>query len=100
MKETDFLMPKGKSNAYMKREVNSGRFPPSVCYKILYSIPEEKRVTPGFLKVDLLGADVPVTFSCRFKEAESKCPGLCAVWCVCVCVCVVCVCVCVRAHIA
>ena len=31
----------------------------------------------AFLKVDLVGADVPLTFSCTFKAAESGCPGLC-----------------------
>ena len=75
MKEKAFLTPEGKSKAALKREVNSGRFPPSICYQILYSLPEERRVVPSFLKVDLHGADVPLTFSCRFNEAESEYPG-------------------------
>ena len=75
MKETDFLMPKGKSKAALKREVNSGRFPPYICYQILYSLPEERRLMPTFLKVDLHGADKPLIFSCRFYEAESECLG-------------------------
>ena len=29
---------------------------------------------PTFLKVDLDGADVPLTFSCRFYQAESEYP--------------------------
>ena len=73
-------MPKGKSKAALKREVNSGRFPPYICYYILYSLPEERRVKPTFLTVDLHGADVPLTFSCRFNEAESECPGLYLLW--------------------
>ena len=31
----------------------------------------------AFLKVDLVGADVPLTFSCTFKAPESEWPGLC-----------------------
>ena len=72
-------MPKGKSNSKMEEEVNNGRFPPCLCYKILYTSPEERRVIPVLLKVDLLGADVPLTFSCAFKEEPSEC--------VCVCLC-------------
>ena len=75
MKEADFLMLKGKSKAAIDQEVIIGLFPPHVCYKILYGIPEERRVMPAFLKVDLHGADVPLTFSCRFNEAESEFPG-------------------------
>ena len=75
MKEADFLMLKGKSKAAIDQEVIIGLFPPHVCYKILYRIPEERRVTPAFLKIDLQGADVPLTFSCRFYEAESECPA-------------------------
>ena len=68
-------MPEGKSKAALKREVNSGRFPPYICYQILYSLPEERRVKPTFLKVDLHGTNKPLTFICRFKEAECECPG-------------------------
>ena len=75
MKEEDFLMLKGKSKAAIDQEIIIGLFPPHVCYKILYSLPEERRVMPTFLKVDLHGADRPLTFSCRFKEAECECPG-------------------------
>ena len=69
-------MPKEKSKAALEEEVNSGHFPPYICYQILYSLPEERRVMPTFLKVDLHGANKPLTFICRFKEAESECPGL------------------------
>ena len=56
----------------MEREVKCGYFPPSVCYKILYTVPEEKRVRPALLKVHLQGADVPLTFSCTVKEEASE----------------------------
>ena len=65
-------MPKGKSKSDMEQEVNSGRFPPCLCYKILYTSPEERRVKPALLKVDLLGADVRLTFSCTLKEEPGK----------------------------
>ena len=80
MKETDFLMPEGKSKAALKREVSSGRFPPYICYQILYSLPEERRVVPTFLTVDLLGADVPLTFNCRLNETKSECTGFYLLW--------------------
>ena len=79
-------MPKGKSKAALKREVNSGRFPPSIHCQILYTLPEERQVVPTFLKVDLHGADVPLTFICRFNEAECGCPGLYLLGCACICV--------------
>ena len=75
MKEADFLMLKEKSKAAIDQEVIIGLFPPHVCYKIIYSLPEKRRVMPTFLKVDLHGADVPLTFSCRFYQAESEYPG-------------------------
>ena len=69
------LMLKGKSKAAIDQEVIHGLFPPHVCYKIQYRIPEERRVMPTLLEVDLHGADRPLTFTCRFNEAESECPG-------------------------
>ena len=80
MIETDFLMPKGKFKAALKREVNSGRFPPYICYHILYCLPEERRVMPTFLKVDLHGANKSLTFSCKFNKVECECPGLYLLW--------------------
>ena len=65
-------MLKGKSKSDVEQEVNNGRFPPCLCYKILFTSPEERRVKPALLKVDLLGADVHLTFSCTFKEEPSK----------------------------
>ena len=73
-------MPKGKFKAALKEEVNIGRFPPYICYQILYNDSEERRVMPTFLKVDLHGADVPLTFTCRFNEAECECPGFYLLW--------------------
>ena len=61
----------------MEEEVSNGRFPPCLCYMILYTSPEERRVKPSLLKVDLLGADVPLTFSCKLKEEPSECVYLC-----------------------
>ena len=76
MREKDFLIPQGKSKAALQREMNSGRFPPYICYKILYSIPEERQVMPIFLKVELHGADVALIFTRRIKVPESEFPGL------------------------
>ena len=66
----------------LEQEVNNGRFPPCICYKILYTSPEERRVKPYLLTVDLLGADVPLTFSCKLKEEPSECLCL-SMQCVC-----------------
>ena len=86
-------MLKGKSGSEMEQEVNSGRFPPCLCYKILYTSPEERRVTPVLLKVDLLGANVHLTFSCEFKEEPSKCVCICLCRvCMHICTCIICVC--------
>ena len=65
-------MPKGKSKSDMEQEVNSGHFPPCLCYMILFTSPEKRRVRPALLKVDLLGADVDLTFSCTFQEEPGK----------------------------
>ena len=65
-------MPTGKSKSDMEQEVNSGRFPPCLCYKIQYTSPKERRVSHGLLKVDLIGADVDLTFSCTLEEEPSK----------------------------
>ena len=63
-----FLGPLRKSNDEIEREVISGRFPPCILYKIIYSSPEEKRIRPALLKVYLNGAHVSLSFSCRIKE--------------------------------
>ena len=68
-----FLAPFGKSNDEIEREVINGRFPPCILYKIIYSSPEVKRTRPALLKVNLNGADVPLSFSCRIKEEMCEC---------------------------
>ena len=68
-------MPTSKSD--MEEEVNSGRFPPCLCYMILFSSSKERRVRPALLKVDLLGADKDLTFSCTFKEDPGKMGHIC-----------------------
>ena len=70
-------MPMGKSEPDIEEEVSSERFPPCFCAKILYTSPEEKRVTPALLQVNLLDADVNLTFSCTFKEEPSEWLVLC-----------------------
>ena len=69
-------MPKGKSKSEMEKEVIIGCFPPCVCAKIQFTSTEEKRVTPALLRVDLLNANVHLTFSCTFKEVPSECSYL------------------------
>ena len=89
-----FLRPLQKSKVEVEQEVISGRFPPCILYKIIYSSPEEKRIRPALLKVDLNGADVPLFFSCRIKEM-CEC-----MFCLCVCVrACACVCACARAYV-
>ena len=66
--QDSFLAPSGKSNDEIEREVISGRFPPCILYKIVYSSPEEKQTRPALLKVKLNGADVSLSFGCRIKE--------------------------------
>ena len=68
-----FLAPYGKHNDEIEREVISGRFPPCILYKIIDRSQEEKRTRPALLKVDLNGANVPLSFSCRIKEEMVEC---------------------------
>ena len=70
------MIPKRKSKSEMEKEVIIGCFPPCVCAKILFTSTVEKRVTPALLKVDLLNANVHLTFSCTFKEEPSECSYL------------------------
>ena len=72
-----FLEPLGKSNAEVEKEVTSGRFPPCILYKIIYTSPEENRLKPAMMKVELHGANVPLVFCCRVKEEMSECACLC-----------------------
>ena len=61
------------SKLEFEKEMNSGRFPPCIRYKIIFSSPEEMRVKPTLVIVHLRGANVPLTFSCRIKEQASEC---------------------------
>ena len=58
-----------KSN--LKEEVKKGRFPSAVCCKVLYTSPEERRQTPAFLGVSVMGADVNLTFTCTIMQEEA-----------------------------
>ena len=67
-----FLEPLGKSKEEVEGEVNNGRFPPCILYKIIYTGREELRVNSALVNVLLQGADVPLSFSCRVKEEMSE----------------------------
>ena len=67
-----FLEPSQKSKDEVEQDVIRGRFPPCILYQIIYSSPQEKRIRPA-LKVDLNGADVPLSFSCLIKEEMCEC---------------------------
>ena len=71
--EQMFLEPLGKSKDEVEQEVNSGRFPPGILYKIVYTGQEENRVKSALMKVFLHGAFVPLSFSCRVKEEICEC---------------------------
>ena len=73
MIEQNFLVPLDKSLKDLDREITTGHFPPCFLYKILYSCPEELRVKPAWMMVDVDGANVPLSFSCRVKEREEMC---------------------------
>ena len=92
----------GKSAQELEREVTSGRFPPSILIKVIYTSPEEKRKGTALMMVDVNGASVPLSFSCRVKEevCESEC--ICCQVYLCVCsvasVVRVCVCMCMNVY--
>ena len=65
-------MLKGKSKPEIEEEVSSGRFPPCVCARIQFTSPEDRRVKYASLMVDLLDANVRLTFSCTIKEEASE----------------------------
>lgn len=72
-----FLVPLGKSKEDLEGEVNTGRFPPSIIYMIIYSSPEENRVKDALIKVDIHGANVPLVFCCKIKEERGECGSIC-----------------------
>lgn len=69
----DFLALMGKSTLECQQEVSSGRFPPCIVYKIIYSSPEERRVKRALMTVDVDGANVPLSFHCLVKEEMREC---------------------------
>lgn len=79
----DFLALEGKSTLECQQEVSSGRYPPCIMYKIIYTGPEEKRVKRNLMMVDVDGANVPLSFSCLVKEEKRECVLMVHV-CVCV----------------
>ena len=87
-----FLKLKNMSKQEFDGEVSSGRFPPYIHYKVLYTSPQERRVQPSLMKVDLKGTNENPKLSFRIMQEACKF----YTWLVCVCVCV-CVFVCVRA---
>ena len=62
----------GKSNSDLEGEVSSGRFPPCILYKILYTSAKENRVKSAMMKVRVHGANVPLVFCCRVQEEISE----------------------------
>ena len=63
----------GKSKSERERVIASGRFPPCILYKIIYTCPEEKRRKIALMKVHVHGANVPLVFCCEVKEKMSEC---------------------------
>ena len=68
-----FLAPLWKSQEDIEMEVSTGRFPPCILYQIIYTSPEEKRVKPALMDVQVHGANVPLSFVCRIKEELCVC---------------------------
>ena len=75
---------KNKTHEEFEGEVNSGRFPPFVRYKLLYTSPQERRTQPSLMMVDLKGSNENLRLS--FDIMEEACKYVCV--CVCACVCV------------
>ena len=75
---------KHKSKEEFEGEVGSGRFPPYIHYKVLYTSPQERRLQPSLMKVDLKGTNENLKLSFRIMQEACKSYGSC----VCVCVCV------------
>ena len=59
---------KNKSKEEFEGEVSSGRFPPYIHYKIVYTSPEERRLQPGLMKVDMKGTNENLKLSCDIME--------------------------------
>ena len=74
-----FLAPLGKTKEEINGEVNNGRYPPCILYKIIFTSPEEKRVKPALVQVVLHGANPPLSFCCRIQEEMCECVDKCSV---------------------
>ena len=72
---------KDKSKEQFKGEVGSGRFPPYIHYKVLYTSPQESRLQPYLMKVDLKGTNENLKLS--FAIMQEACKFY--TWLVCVC---------------
>lgn len=72
MSEDLFLKLKNKTREELKGEVNSGRFPPYVHYKPLYTLPQEKRPQPSLMMVDLKGTNENLKLSFNIMEEACK----------------------------
>lgn len=78
----------GMSKSKLDGEVASDRFPPFLLYMILYTHPEEKGIERDLMKVNIHGANVPLSFSCIVQQEMSECSHCVCKYNVCLCVCV------------
>ena len=73
MKAEEFLANFDLPKKDVEEDIKSGRFPPCIPYQIIYFSPEERRVKPAMMKVDVHGADKPISFVCTVKEELCEC---------------------------
>ena len=59
---------KNKSKEEFEGEVSSGRFPPYIHYKIVYTSSKDKRPQRGLMKVDMKGTNENLILSCDIME--------------------------------
>ena len=60
----------GKEKDTVIAEVQKERYPPNICYKVLYTSAAEQRQTPTFWRAELIGADVNLFFNCRVTQEQ------------------------------
>ena len=58
----------GKEKDAVIAEVQKGRYPPCICYEVLYTGAAERRQAPAFWRAKLIGADVNLSFNCRVTQ--------------------------------
>ena len=59
----------GKEFSVVFADIQNGRYPPCIYYKVLYTGGvAERRQAPGLLKAELHGADVNLFFTCKVFE--------------------------------